>query len=41
MKPHRPHRRSKAEHYCDHDGGKKWGCYGSEESRAITFWYYA
>lgn len=29
------------EHYCDHDGCKKWGCYGFEESRAITLWYCA
>lgn len=28
-----------AEHYCDHDGCRKWGCYGFEESRAITLWY--
>lgn len=27
------------EHYCDHDGCKKWGCYGFEESRTITLWY--
>jgi hypothetical protein len=27
------------DHYCDADGCKKWGCYGFEESRAITLWY--
>jgi hypothetical protein len=31
-------------HYCDHtdaDGKRcpRWGCYGFEESRAITLWY--
>jgi hypothetical protein len=29
------------DHYCDHDGCKKWGCYGFEESRAITLYYCA
>jgi hypothetical protein len=32
------------EHYCDHeepDGTRcpDWGCYGFEESKAITLWY--
>jgi hypothetical protein len=32
------------EHYCDHEGPDgsrcpKWGCYGFEESKAITLWY--
>jgi hypothetical protein len=32
------------EHYCDHeepDGSrcKAWGCFGYEESKAITLWY--
>ena len=29
------------EHYCCHDGCKKWGCYGFEESRVVTLWYCA
>ncbi|SFB60034.1 hypothetical protein SAMN03159496_05623 [Rhizobium sp. NFR07] len=29
------------EHYCQHHGCKKWGCYGFEESRTVTFWYCA
>lgn len=28
-------------HMCDHDGCKRWGGYGFEESRAITLWYCA
>jgi hypothetical protein len=28
-------------HYCDHEGCKRWGCYGFEESRSITLWYCA
>lgn len=27
------------EHYCEHDGCKAWGCYGFEESRAVTHWF--
>ncbi len=27
------------EHYCEHDGCKEWGCYGFEESRAVTRWF--
>lgn len=26
-------------HLCDRDGCRRWGCYGFEESRAITLWY--
>jgi hypothetical protein len=31
-------------HYCDHEDANgirctEWGCYGFEESKAITLWY--
>ncbi len=28
-------------HWCDVVGCTQWGCYGFEESRAITLWYCA
>jgi hypothetical protein len=34
-----PEARIHDEHYCRHDGCKKSGCYGFEESKSVTLWF--